>query len=118
MVGQIIDIEHAGAVPIVTRVAREDGKLYHKTTFHDDATLAHNRKVADAGLIDNMALGLHDDADVRMVISCPTPEQWNIFKKENEETYKLLTSRLEHERMRGARLVSLLKPAWVIQTRL
>ena len=118
MVGALIDVEKSGDTSIIQRVVREDGKLYHHTRFEDDAALAKARKLADSGLIDKMALGLHDDADVRMVINCPTTEQWNIWKKENPEDYRLLTSRLEHERLQGARRLSLMHPAWVIQSRL
>lgn len=114
----LVDIEQSGNVPIFQRVKREGGKLYHQTTFHDDKTLAHNRRLADSGFLDKSELGLHDDADIRMVISCPSVEQWTLFKDQNPEVYKLLTSTNEHERIKGARQISLLKPEWIIHTRL
>lgn len=114
----IISIEQAGNVPIIHRAKTEDGKLYSQTTFVDDKTLAHNRKLRDTGFLDKGKLGLHDDADIRLVISCPTSEQWVLFKNQNPETYKLLVSKVEHERMKGARQVSLLEPEWITHTRL
>jgi len=102
----------------VTRGKSEDGKCYTQTTFYDDKALAQSRKLADTGLLDKAQLGLHDDADIRMMISVPSTEQWLLFQRSNPEVYKLLTSKLDAERMKGARKLSILEPAWVVQSRL
>ena len=102
---------------IVTRGKTEDGKFYTETTFFDDESLAQNRRIADSGMLDGGKLGLHDDEDIRFVLSCPSVEQWNLFKKKYPDIYKALMSRDEKARMVGARRLSLLKPAWVIYSR-
>ena len=102
----------------ITRGKSEDGKFYTQTTFYDDNALAKSRKLADSGLLDKSKLGLHDDADIRMVVNVPSTEQWMLFQRTHPEVYKLLTSRLDDERMKGARKLSILQPAWVVQSRL
>jgi len=102
----------------VTRARSEDGLFYVHTVFNDDKALAQNRKIEGSGMLDKGKLGLHDDEDIRMVISCPSTEQWMLFKKKHPETYKLIKSTIEHERMKGARQLMLLHPAWVCYSRL
>ena len=102
----------------VTRATLDGKRLNVHTTFEDDASLAQNRRIQDSGLLDKHRLGLHDDADTRAVFSCPSVNQWNLFKRDHPDTYKLLISRNETERMNGARQLSILKPSWVIQSRL
>jgi len=102
----------------ITRGKSEDGKFYSQTTFYDDKALAKSRKLSDSGLLDKATLGLHDDADLRMVINVPSNEQWLLFQRRHPEVYKLLTSKLDTERMNGARKLSILEPAWVVQSRL
>jgi len=102
----------------IQRAVTEDGRLYFHTTYYDDKSLAQNRKIEGSGMLDKAKLGLHDDEDIRMVISCPSTAQWLLFKKKHPETYKLIKSTIEHERMKGARQLMLLHPAWVVQNRL
>lgn len=97
----------------------EDGKYHAKTTFFDDDALEHNKKIRNSGMLEKSALGLHDNADVRMAISCPSTTQWMYFKSKHYETYKLLTSQTsEEDRMKGARQLQLLHPDWVVFERL
>lgn len=99
-------------------VKQEDGKLYCHTVFHDDDALERNSQLRNSGEFDQAKFGLHDDEDIRMIISCPDVMQWAIFKRKHSETYKLLKSRNEAERMKGARQLQILRPSWVIQSRL
>lgn len=101
-----------------TIVKVEDGKLHAKTTFYDDESLNQNDRIRNSGMLDKAKLGVHQDEDVRMAISCPSVVQWNTFKKKNSATYKLLMSCNETERMRGAKQVQILHPDWVVYERL
>ena len=102
----------------ISHVKKEDGKAYCHTVFHDDASLDQNQRIRSSGMLEKGKLGLHDNEDLRMVISCPDTLQWAIFKKKNPETYRLLKSADEAERMKGALQIQLLHPAWVVQSRL
>ena len=102
----------------ITQARSEDGLFYVHTEYYDDVALERNKQIASSGMLANMKLGLHDDEDVRMVISCPSTDQWILFKRKNPETYKLLVSTIEAERMKGARQLQILHPAWVVQSRL
>ena len=102
----------------IERALAEDGKLWIHTTYHDDAALERNKQIRSAKLMEKAKLSLHEDEDVRMVVSCPSVSQWNLFKKQHGETYDLVMSTLEHERMRGARQLQLLHPEWVVQSRM
>ena len=96
-----------------------DGSVLHaKTVFNDKKSLDRNEDIRLDGMLDKKKLGLHDDEDVRMVISCPDGLQWSIFKKKHFETYKKILSTDEKERMQGARELQILHPAWVVQSRL
>ena len=107
----------------VSRALSEGGRFHVHTRFFDDAALAQNRRIADSGMLDKGKLGLHDDEDIRFVISCPSTRQWALFKKDNPEIYKLITTRgtdaiADADRMKGARKLSILHPAWVVYSRL
>ncbi len=102
----------------VEKVGVEDGVLYGLTEFYDKQSLDINQKIKNSGMLEKGALGLHDNADIRMTISCPSTLQWRYFKKDHAETYKLLMSRDEIERLRGAKQLQILEPDWVVQSRL
>jgi len=101
-----------------TKVITEDGVTYAKTVFNDDAALDKVRKLKHENVLDKARLGLHDNADMRMVISCPSVVLWNYFKRDHKKTYELLNSKDETERMKGAKQVQFLHPEWIIQQRL
>jgi hypothetical protein len=107
----------------VTTAQLDGNKLYVHTKFYDDLALAKNRKIQNSGALDKAKLGLHDDEDIRLVVSCPSHEQWSLFKRKHPDVYALLTTRggsvdADQSRMKGALQLSLLEPEWVIQTRL
>ena len=102
----------------IEKIAFEDGTLYVHQTYYDDASLERNKQIRNSAIMDKLKLGLHENEDVRMAISCPSLMQWNRFKKLHPETYALLMSNREEERVRGARQLQILEPAWVVQSRL
>ena len=103
----------------VTHEAVEGGKFYARTIFYDDAALDKNNKIRNSGMLDKAKLGLHENEDMRMVISCPSTLQWSMFKTKHAETYKLLTSKnSESDRIKGAKQLEILYPAWVCYNRL
>jgi len=103
----------------VTLEGMQNGEYYAHTTFYDDDALEKNNKIRTSGMLDKGKLGLHDDEDIRFAISVPSVLQWNMFKKKHLETYKLLTSKnSETDRMKGARQLQILEPAWVVFDRL
>lgn len=102
----------------VTRMGHEDGKLCVHRTFHDDYALEKAKRLRESNIMAKAKLSLHDNEDIRFAISCPSTEQWILFKRDHRDTYKLLTSRHEQERMKGARQIQLLHPEWVVQERL
>ncbi len=101
----------------VQREGWEDGEYWCETTFHDEKSLENNQKIKHSGMLKNHTLGLHDNEDTRAVVSCPSTMQWNIFKSKHRETYKLILSKIEAERMKGVRQLQLLEPDWVLMTR-
>jgi len=100
-----------------TRVKTEDGKLYAHTIFNDDKSLEQNNKIRLSGMLDRAKLNLHDNEDVRGAISCPSSLQWSIFKKKHLDTYKLIMSKDESDRMKGMAQIEILEPSWVIYSR-
>ena len=100
-----------------TRVKTEDGKLYAHTIFNDDQSLEQNNKIRLSGMLDRAKLNLHDNEDIRAAISCPSVFQWSIFKKKHFDTYKMLTSKEEVQRIKGIRQLEILHPDWVIYSR-
>ena len=111
------DVTHVGTNSI-QRAVTEDGKLHFHTTYHDDSSLQRNDDIRKAGFLDKGKLGLHENEDIRLVVSCPSVGQWNLFKKRHGETYDLLMSKNEPMRMKGARQLQVLHPEWVVQSRL
>ena len=112
------DIINVGANSI-TRFYRNDKETMLKdTTFYDDGSLDQNSRIRSDGMLEKGNLGLHDHANYRMVFSIPSVEQYNHYKLENPEDYKLLMSKDETERMRGAKRLQLLHPQWVVMERL
>lgn len=117
----VIDIDPSSRS--VTTSELDGKKLWVNTKFHDDVSLAQNRKIQNSGMLDKAKLGLHDDEDIRLVVSCPSGAQWSLFRKKHPDVYALLTTRggsedADRSRMKGALQLSLLEPEWVIQTRL
>jgi len=102
----------------IEKVSVEDGTLYGFTEFYDKQSLNINERIRRSGMLEKGALGLHDNADIRMTISCPSVSQWSYFKKDHPDTYKLLMSSDEQERMSGAKQLQILEPSWVLQSRL
>ena len=106
----------AGAVPFQTKVQTEDGITYAKTTFQDDAALERVRQLKHENVLDKARLGLHDNADLRMVISCPSEALWSYFIRDYPDIYKLLQSKDQF--LKGAKQVQFMHPEWIIQSRL
>lgn len=102
----------------VTNTVIEGGKLYFHTIFNDDAALHQNTRLRNSGHLDRKKLGLHEDEDVRMMISIPSVLQYTIFQKKHPNTITLLNSKIESERMRGAKQLQILHPEWVVMERL
>lgn len=102
----------------VNRIKSEDGKMYIHTVFHDDAALARIQDLKNSGMLTKQKLGIHEDEDVRMVISCPDTLQWHFFAKKYPDIYKSLRSRDEKERMSAAKQLQILHPEWVAMSRL
>lgn len=111
------NIIHQGSIS-TSQYIEEDGKGYVKTTFNDKHALDKNARLRSMDAFNRSKLDLHDGEDVRMSISCPSAEQWALFRKQHSQSYALLTSKDEAERMRGATQLQLLHPAWVIYSRL
>ena len=101
-----------------TDYIRQDDKLYIHTKFNDDHALHQNQRIRNSGMLDKGKLGIHQGEDIRMAISCPDTVQWGLFKKKHKETHDLLFSKNEAERMKGARQLQILKPSWVVYSRL
>lgn len=99
------------------RTKSEDGKFYAQTVFYDDKSLEQNNKIRLSGMLEKSRLGLHENEDVRCVVSCPSTLQWTIFKKKFPEVYKLITSKYEHERMKGVAQLEIVHPDWVVYAR-
>lgn len=107
------------AAPNVTqRILRQDSHLVVETKHYDDASLDRNKKLRNEGFIDKAKFALHDNEDIRMMISIPDGMQWTIFKRKFPEVYKLIMSKDEADRMSGCRKLKLLHPEWVVQERL
>lgn len=102
----------------VRRHAIEDGKLYARTVFNDDVALERNKQIRAAGLINKAKLNLHDQEDIRMVISCPDTLQWSLFKRDFPDIARNLHSKCETERMSACKQLQILHPEWVLQERL
>lgn len=105
------------------RTKTEEGKLFVHTTFYDDKDLEQNNRIRLSGMLDKAKLGLHENEDMRAVISCPSNLQWSLFRKKHNDTYKLLTTRGtllqdEADRVKGVKQLEILHPDWVIYTRL
>lgn len=116
------DVVWAGTNSI-TRARSEGGLFYVETQFKDSDSLQRNRDIAASGMLEKAKLGLHDDEDMRMVISCPCTMQWSIFKRKHNDVYKMLTTRGHRTeddalRMKGAKQLQILHPDWVVMERL
>jgi hypothetical protein len=96
----------------------QDDKLFIQATYFDDVALERNKQIRNAGFLDKGKLGLHENEDIRLAVSCPSVEQWNRFRRLHPETYELLMSKNEALRMKGARQLQLVHPEWVVQSRL
>ena len=101
-----------------TQVKTEDGITYSNTVFNDDIALDRVKRLRDENVLDRAKFGMHDGADLRLVISCPSVVLWNYFKRDHAKTYELLNSKDETERMMGAREMRFLHPEWCIMSRL
>ena len=99
----------------VTRLITEDNTLYVHTDFNDDAALRRNKQIKDAELLSRPKLGIHDNADLRFVISIPDVNQWNIWKRKHPHEYKALMTAKDHDyRLKAAKFLALSHPEWVI----
>jgi hypothetical protein len=103
---------------VAQRILREDSYLVVQTTHYDDENLERNKQLRNEGFIDKAKFALHDNEDIRMMISIPDGLQWSIFKRRFPEIYKLIMSKDETDRMSGCRKLQLLHPEWVVQERL
>lgn len=101
----------------VQRAKLDGSRLQIHTKFYDDATLKRNQTLRNADLLNKAKMQLHDNEDIRFMISCPSQFQWQIFKKRYPDLHKGLHSQVEHERMSAARKIAILEPTWVVQTR-
>ena len=96
-----------------------DGKDMHvKTTYHDDKSLSTNEEIRRSNMLEKAKLGIHEDEDIRMVISCPSTLQWALFKKKFPDVYNSMASTDEQIRMKGSFQLQLLHPDWVVFSRL
>ncbi len=100
------------------RIFRQDSHLVVQTTHHDDKNLERNALLKREGYLNKAKLGLHENEDIRMMISCPDPLQWSIFKKKHPDIYKMILHKDEQTRMTGCRRLQILHPEWVVQERL
>lgn len=100
------------------RILRQDSQLVVETKHYDDASLERNKQLRNEGFIDKAKFALHDNEDIRMMISIPDGIQWTMFKKKFPEIYKKIMSKDEATRMSGCRSLQILHPEWVIQERL
>jgi hypothetical protein len=114
-----VEYGHGYVAPKVgQRVLRQDSTIVVQTTHFDDAALERNKQIRNAGLIDKGKMALHENEDIRMVISCPDTMQWTMFKRAYPDIYKLILSKDESERVSGCRKLQILHPEWVVQERL
>jgi len=104
-------------IPYHTQVKTEDGITYAKTVFQDDKALEKVARLRHENVLDKGKLGVHDDADLRMVFSCPSLVMWNFFKRDHPQTYKLMNSTSEDDRMKGSKQLQILHPEWCVYTR-
>ncbi len=96
-----------------------DGTDMHvKTTFRDDKSLDINERIRRSRMLEKGTFGLHDNEDVRLVISCPSTMQWAVFRKKYPDVYSSIISTDEQVRMKGAYQLQLLHPDWVVMSRL
>lgn len=103
----------------VQRTVRDGEKIYIHTKFHDDPALERNKQLRTADMLAKAKLHLHDDEDIRMVISCPDTTQWWLFQRDYPDIYKALSqNRDEAARMQACRQLQILHPEWVVQERL
>lgn len=106
---------------ITSVIHRDDhdvsGKYYIHTHFDDDHILRQTQRLRESELHNKATMGIHDNADLRYAFSCPDTTQWSFFRKKHPETYKLLKSNNEYERLKGAKQLSILHPEWIVQTR-
>jgi len=105
-----------------TNAVREhkfDGnKLHVKTVFNDDKSLDTNENIRRSGMLDKAKLGLHENEDVRMVISIPSTLQYALWKKKFPDMYEMIKSLDESVRMKGIFQLKLIHPDWVVFERL
>ena len=100
-----------------TRLITQDDTLFVHTVFDDDAAIKRNTMLRDADLLTRAKLGIHDDADIRFILSVPSVMQWNLWKKAHPEDAKHLFGKDDVLRIRAAHRLSIEHPEWVIQSR-
>ena len=98
----------------ITRLITEDNKLYVHTDFNDDVALQRNKDIRAAELLNKPQLGIHDNADLRFIISVPDVNQWNLWKRDHPQEAKALFGRDETFRIKAAKYLALSHPEWVI----
>jgi hypothetical protein len=100
------------------RILRDGDNIVVRTDFDDDAALERNKQIREAGLINKAKLHLHDDEDIRFVISIPDGLQYRYFKMNYPDIYEMIKSKEEKVRMSGCKRLQILHPEWVVQERL
>ena len=102
----------------VTQYTRiNDDQVVEHTRFFNDDALKQNARIRESDLMDKHQLGLHDNADTRAAFSFPSIEEYNLFKIKDPETYQLLMSKNEYERIRGAKQLQILHPEYCVYNR-
>ena len=102
----------------VTKLVRTDADtLVKHTEFFDDASLIRNEQIRKSKMLERGTLGLHENADYRMVISVPSQDQYDLWKAKNPGDYELLMSKNLDERLRGAKRLQFTHPQWVLYDR-
>jgi len=104
----------------ITRFFRNDkDTMLKQTTFYDDKALALNDKIRKSGILENHTSNIFDEHahDTRALISCPSVEQWELFKKQEPEVMKNLYSKDRDERMSAVKAIGLLHPSWLVYYR-
>jgi len=97
-----------------TRLITQDDTLFVHTVFDDDEALKRNKQIKEAELLNKPKLGIHDNHDLRFILSIPDVFQWNLWKKHNQGEYRMLVGRDETLRIRAAKKLALSHPEWVI----
>ena len=94
----------------------EDGKLYVRTTHHNDAVLANNQAHRNFGTfqVGNPAPLNPKGAEVIHMIQAPATE-WARFCKKHRDLHRRLHSRSQPIREKAAMEIKALHPEWFLE---